>query len=314
MEHKEVKPGTAAHSQGGHSHNHLGSAAGRNRGRLYLVLALTSTFLVAEIVGGLLTGSLALLADAGHMLTDVFGLIMALVAIYLGEKAAHDEKTYGYYRTEILAALANAVILILVAIYILYEAIQRFSRPPEVVGGWMLAVAVLGLIINIAGFLILRQGAGESLNMRGAYLEVLGDMLGSLGVIVAAIIILLTGWELADPIIGVGIGLFIIPRALGLLNESVGVLLEGTPKDVSLVEVRTTLKQLSGVVEVHDLHVWTITSGMYAMSGHIVVTDMNMCDSLLTEAQELMHERFRVEHCTIQLENQGFEEEMTTHT
>lgn len=310
---QEAESSARAQNKGGHSHSHVGSAAGRNKGRLYMVLALTGTFLVAEVVGGILTSSLALLADAGHMLTDVFGLTMALIAIRLGEREAHAEKTYGYYRTEILAALANAVILIFVALYVLYEAIQRFSKPPEVLGGGMLVVAVLGLLVNIAGFFILKQGAGESLNMRGAYLEVLGDMLGSVGVIVAAVIILLTGWELADPIIGVGIGLFIIPRAFSLLNEAVNVLLEGTPKDVDLTQVRAALRLVPGVLEVHDLHIWSITSGMYNMSGHVVVEDMGQCDNLLSQCQELMHERFQVAHCTIQLENQGFDEEMTTH-
>jgi cobalt-zinc-cadmium efflux system protein len=298
----------------GEAHNHFGSAASRNKGRLYIVLALTGTFLVAEVVGGLITGSLALLADAGHMLTDVLGLVMALVAIHLGERTATDSKTFGYQRTEILAALTNAVILIVVAVYVLYEAVKRFSEPPEVLGGGMLAVAVVGLLVNIASLLILRSSADESLNMRGAYLEVLGDALGSIGAIVGAVIILLTGWYLADPIIGVLIGFMIVPRAFSLLRESVNVLLEATPKHISLAEVRETLKSMENVLEVHDLHAWTITSGMYALSGHIVTANMNFCDDLLTKIQTTLHERFDISHCTIQLETPKFREQLEVHS
>ncbi len=294
-------------------HAHAVSAGGRHRGRLYFVLALTSTYLVVEVIGGLLTGSLALLADAGHMLTDVLGLGMALIAIKLGERPASVQRTYGYYRTEILAALFNAVLLIVVAVYVLYEAYQRFKSPPEVRGGWMLVVAAVGLGVNLAGMFILMKGAGESLNVKGAYLEVLGDTLGSVGVIVGALIILATGWEQADPIIGVGIGLFIIPRALNLLRETVNILLEGVPRGVNLDDVRAALAALPGVVGVHDLHVWAITSGMHAMSGHLVIEEIGQSQTLLAAAHELLHERFAVEHSTLQVETPAFEEAMELH-
>ena len=297
----------------GHSHASAASMGGRHKKRLYAVLALTSTYLVVEVVGGLATGSLALLADAGHMLTDVLGLTMALIAIKLGERAASARRTYGYYRTEILAALANAVLLVVVAVYVLFEAYRRFREPPEVLGGWMMVVAVIGLGVNLTGMLILTKGAGESLNVKGAYLEVLGDTLGSVGVIVAAVIILVTGWELADPIIGVGIGLFIIPRAFNLLREAVNVLLEGVPAGITLDEVRAALAALPGVKGVHDLHVWAITSGMHAMSGHLVVEDVSRSQTLLTEAQALLHDRFAIAHTTLQLEPAGFEEAMERH-
>lgn len=294
-------------------HSHAVSAGGRNKGRLYVVLALTGSYMFAEVIGGILTGSLALLADAGHMLTDVFGLTMALIAIKLGERLASVRRTFGYYRTEILAALANAVILVVVAIYILYEAYRRFQDPPEVLGSWMLVVAVIGLAVNLTGMFILTKGAGESLNLKGAYLEVLGDTLGSIGVILASLIIIFTGWYPADPIIGVGIGLFIIPRAYNLLKESVNVLLEGTPKGLNLEEIREALEKLPAVVRVHDLHAWTITSGMNAMSGHLVVEDMNRSSNILTEAQKLLHDRFDIEHSTIQIEPPDFGERMETH-
>jgi cobalt-zinc-cadmium efflux system protein len=304
------------HSHGhghGHSHSHFGSAAGRNRKNLYIVLGLTGSFLLVEVIGGLLTGSLALLADAGHMMTDVFGLLMALIAIRLGERPANGKKTYGYYRTEILAALLNAALLLLVSGYILYEAIQRFSHPETVLGEGMLGVAVTGLLVNLASLVILSKGADESLNIRGAYLEVMSDMLGSVGVIVAGIIILMTNWYLADPIVGVGIGLFVVPRAFTLLGEALNILLEGVPKGVNMDEVRQAIQALPYVVEVHDLHLWTITSGMHAMSGHVRVCNLqNYCD-ILGQIQGLMHRRFDIEHCTIQLEIEEFAESMKIH-
>lgn len=278
------------------------------------MLGLTSTYLIVEVIGGILTGSLALLADAGHMLTDVLGLSMALIAIKLGERPASLRRTFGYYRTEILAALANAVILILVAIYILYEAYRRFQQPPEVLGGWMMAVGVVGLLVNLAGMFILIKGAGESLNVKGAFLEVLSDTLGSLGVIIAAVIIIFTGWYPADPIIGVGIGLFIIPRAYNLLKEAVNILMEGVPKGIELDEVREALESLPDVIRVHDLHVWAITSGMYNLSGHLVVEDVNCCTNILPQAQKLLHDRFNIQHSTLQLEPEGFTEHMDTHS
>lgn len=220
------------------------SVAGHNKKRLVLVLFMTAVYLVAEVIGGLLTGSLALMADAGHMLTDVAGIGLALLAIHFGERPATPERTYGYYRLEILAAVVNSIILMGVSLYILWEAYQRFRQPLEVSSGAMLAVALVGLAVNIVSVLMLRRTSGESLNMTGAYYEVLSDLFTSLGVIVAALIMIKTGWYYADPIISAAIGLFILPRTWRLLKEGIGVLLEGTPSDVSLAAIRKSLKQI----------------------------------------------------------------------
>lgn len=270
--------------------------------------------MTAEVVGGLATGSLALLADAAHMLTDAGGLGLALFAIRFAERPATPQKTYGYLRTEILAALANAVVLLVLTIYILYEAYRRFVDPPEVIGGPMLAVAVVGLVVNLISMRLLAGGSSESLNVKGAYFEVLSDMLGSLGVIVAALIVMLTGWRLADPIVGAGIGLFIVPRTWGLLKQATHILLEGTPPEVDLGLLEQRLREIPGVIAVHDIHVWTITSGLDAMSGHVVVSDMGEAARILREARRGLAEGFNIDHVTIQLEDQALRaEEKTLH-
>lgn len=284
------------------SHGTKLTAAGKNKKRLTIILGLTSTYLVAEVVGGLLTGSLALLADAGHMLTDVAGLALALIAIRFAESPATPERTYGYYRVEILAALTNAIILIGISFYILYEAYERFHNPPEVQSGAMLAVAAVGLAVNIVGIYLLRSASEESLNMKGAYFEVLSDMLTSIGVIVAAIIMLTTGWYYADPLISAGIGLFILPRTWMLLRDVVGVLLEGTPSDVNLTALREAMTGISGVANVHDLHVWSLTSGVNAMSTHVVMADGAASDKLLERIRQLVTSDFPIAHVTIQIE------------
>ncbi|HEY6806093.1 MAG TPA: cation diffusion facilitator family transporter [Pyrinomonadaceae bacterium] len=287
----------------GHGHSH--TPAGKNKKRLAIVLALTTAYLIAEVVGGLLTHSLALLADAGHMLTDVAGLGLALLAIQFAERPATPERTYGFYRVEILAALTNAVVLIGISIYILYEAYQRFRNPPEIQSGVMLAVAAVGLIVNIAGIYLLRAASEESLNMKGAYFEVLSDMLTSIGVIVAAIIMLTTGWYYADPIISAGIGLFILPRTWMLLKDAVGVLLEGTPSDVNLTNLRESIASVEGVASVHDLHVWSLTSGVNAMSVHTVLADHALHDEVLAAVQKRVIHDFKIAHATVQVECQG---------
>jgi len=292
----------------GESHGHTVSAGSKNKKRLVLVLSFSSLYLVAEVVGGLLTGSLALLADAAHMLTDIGGLALALIAIKLGERQANPRKTYGYYRAEILAALANAVVLIAISLYVLYEAYQRFLNPPEIESGAMLIVASIGLIVNLIGMMILRKGSNESLNMKGAYFEVLSDMLTSVGVIIAGIIMLTTGWYYADPIISAGIGLFIFPRTWRLLKEATGVLLEGTPTEISLGELRTTLLAVPGVQDVHDLHVWSLTSGINAMSVHVVVHHGSDHNQILKQLTDAVMDNFKISHTTIQLELTGFEE------
>lgn len=289
-------------------HNHSLSPGSQNKRKLGVVLLLTSTYLIAEVVGGILTNSLALLADAGHMLTDVGGVALALVAIKLGERAATPRRTYGYYRAEILAALFNSVVLIGISIYILYEAYKRFFNPPDVESKSMLIVAAIGLCINLAAVFILRKGSTESLNMKGAYFEVLSDMLTSVGVIIAGVIMWTTGWYYADPIISAGIGLFILPRTWILLKEATGVLLEGTPKDVDLEKLRKTITQVEGVADVHDLHVWSLTSGVNAMSAHVVLNNGQAYNKMLEYLNNTITSSFKISHTTIQLEDKGLKE------
>ncbi len=290
----------------GHGHNHEISASGRNKKPLMIVLGLTTLYMLAEVAGGLMTNSLALLADAGHMLTDVGGLGLALLAIWFAERPATPERTYGYYRVEILAALTNAVVLIGISIFILYEAYERFRNPPEVQSGTMLVIAGIGLVINIAGVFILRSGSKESLNMKGAYFEVLSDMLTSVGVIIAGVIMLTTGWYYADPLISAGIGLFIFPRTWALLKDAVAVLLEGTPSDVNIASVREKLAKIEGVAEIHDLHVWSLTSGVNALSVHAVLADGSEHDDVLTRVHDCCTHEFKIAHVTAQTEREGF--------
>jgi len=292
----------------GHSHSHgpTVSAGAAHRGRLLVVLAITVVVLVVEVVGAAVTGSLALLADAGHMLTDVAGILLAVLAVTFASRPPTSNRTFGYYRLEILAAVVNAVLLFAVAVFILVEAQQRWSAPPEVEGGLMLAFALVGLVANLAGLLILRSGSKESLNVRGAYLEVLGDLLGSAAVIAAAVLIATTGWERADVVASVAVALMILPRTWSLLREAVDVLLEAAPKDVDLTEVRRHILGTDGVVGVHDLHAWTLTSGMPVLSAHVVVTDAALADGgaarVLDALGECLADHFTVEHCTFQLE------------
>ncbi len=295
----------------GDSHNHIPSAAGKNKKSLAIVFGLTLFYLIVEIVGGLWTGSLALLADAGHMLTDAAGVGLALLAIWFAEKPATPERTYGYYRVEILAALTNAVVLIFISLYILYEAYERFKNQPEVQSGWLIGVAAVGLVINITGMYILRAGSTESLNMKGAYFEVLSDMLTSIGVIVAGIIMLTTGWYYADPLISAGIGLFILPRTWALLKDAVGILIEGTPAYVDLAHLRESLTTVEGVAGIHDLHVWSLTSGMNAMSCHAVLVSDNEHDSVMKRIHEFVTANFKIAHVTVQTECKGYADHET---
>ncbi|MBA4055330.1 MAG: cation transporter [Marivirga sp.] len=279
------------------------SSSSKNKKNILIVLLLTGTYLVAEVIGGLLTNSLALLADAGHMLTDVGGLALAYIAIRLAERPANPRNTYGFYRMEILAAMINAVVLIGISIYILYEAYQRFKNPPEVESKAMLIVAGIGLVINLIGMYILRKGKSESLNMKGAYFEVLSDMLTSIGVIVAGIIMWTTGWYYADPILSSLIGLLILPRTWRLLKEATHVLLEGTPSDVNIEELRRSIKEIKNVYDVHDLHVWSLTSGVNAMSVHIVLDKPERASNQMLELiDSKIKSTFRIAHTTLQLE------------
>ena len=284
------------------------SAGFRNKKQLRTVLILTGSYLVAEVIGGFLTKSLALLADAGHMLTDVGGLGLALFSIHLTQRKASAQRTFGYYRAEILAALTNAVVLIAISIYILYEAYQRFKNPPEVSSKTMLIVAAFGLAVNIAGIYILRSGSKENLNMKGAYFEVLSDMLTSIGVIIAGIIMLTTGWYYADPILSAGIGLFILPRTWILLKDAVGILLEGTPSDVNVASLNTAILSIEGVADMHDLHVWALTSGMNAMSAHVLIKEGYSAKKILEQIRETLQANYAIHHSTVQIEESGYTE------
>ena len=292
----------------GEGHDHGSAATAQRAGaayrrRLFASFLLIGGFFVVELVGGLLTNSLALLSDAGHMFTDVVGLGMALAAIQVASAAAvHRQRTFGLYRLEILAALANAALLFGVAIWIIIEAVQRFSEPPEVLGLPMLVVAVLGLAINLVAFWLLRGGADESLNVEGAYLEVLADTLGSVGVIIAAVVIQLTGFTLVDPIFGVGIGLFVLPRTWRLGRKSLRILTQSAPAHIDVDDVRAALNGLDDVTDTHDLHVWTLTSGMEVASAHVVLRAGADTHTVLDLTRRMLHERFGIDHATIQVE------------
>lgn len=294
-----------------HGGGSVGTAGAKHAKRLAWALAMTATYMIAEVIGGLVTGSLALLADAAHMLTDVGGLALALLAIRFAAREATPQRTFGYLRMEVLSALANAVVLLLLTVYILYEAYQRFQSPPEVLSGPMLIVAAVGLAVNLVSMWLLSSGSSESLNVKGAYFEVLSDMLGSIGVIVAALLMMWKGWGLADPIIGAGIGLFIVPRTWSLLSQVTHILMEGTPPNVDTAAIEKKLLAIPGTVAVHDLHVWTVTSGFDAMSCHLVVADMSAGREALREARNLMKAEYGIEHTTIQIEDEAMRGEET---
>ncbi len=301
----------------GSEHSHEVTATGAHRNRLIVVLVITSVVLIAEVVGGLIAGSLALLADAGHMLTDSTGLILALIAASLATRAATARRTFGLQRAEVLAALGNALLLVGVAVWVLIQAVDRLRNPAEIDGGLMLVVAVIGVLANLAGLLVLRPAQAKSLNMRGAYLEVLGDLIGSLAVVTAAVLILITGWTPIDPIASLLIVVVIIPRAWSLLREVVDVLLEATPHGVDLAEVREHIKGVRGVVDVHDLHAWTITSGVPVLSAHVIVDQACINEGrsgeVLDRLGECLGGHFDVSHCTFQLEPVGHQEHEATH-
>lgn len=279
-----------------------GSAAATHRGRLVAVLLLNLAILGVEVVGGIAANSLALLADAGHMLTDVAGVGMALLAIWFAGRRPTSERTYGYLRVEILAAVTNAFLLFGVAAFILYEAWRRLSEPPEIASGLMLAVALVGLAANAASLFLLRTAQHESLNMRGAYLEVMGDFAGSAAVIVAAVVIAATGWAPADIVASAVIGLLILPRTFALLRDATDVLLEATPRGVDIDHVRQHILDAPGVVDCHDLHAWTITSGMNVVSAHVILADGADAAKALDALCACLSDDFDIEHSTFQLE------------
>ncbi|WP_084361513.1 cation diffusion facilitator family transporter [Herbiconiux solani] len=292
-----------------HSHSHAHShGSGANRRRLTVAIAIVATVLVVEAAGALLSGSLSLFADAGHMLSDLIGLIIALIATIVAARPANERHSYGYQRAEVFGALINSLILIVVAAFVTFEAVGRLisSEPGEVQGGLMLAVAGIGLVANFASLMILRGGAKTSINMRGAYLEVLGDLLGSIAVIIAAVVILTTGFERADAIASLLIAAMIVPRAVSLLKDVVSVLNQSTPSDMDVQGIRSHILEEPGVVEVHDVHVWAITSGRYVFSSHVVVErqvfERGATGPLLDSLGACLSSHFDVEHSTFQLE------------
>jgi len=290
----------------GHEHDHTGaalSAGGRHRGRLVVVFVMTAAFFVVQLVVGFAANSLAVLSDAGHMATDTLGLGMALAAVTLAQRGNDDpQRTFGLYRLEILAALANTLLLFAVAGYVIYEAVGRFRHPEEVHDVAVLVIGILGLAVNVAGMLILRQGAKESLNVHGAYLEVLADMVGSVGVIVSAVVIALTGWTYVDPIIGILIGLWILPRAWRLGGEALRILLQSAPRHTDVAAIRRDLSAIDGVVDVHDLHVWTLTSEMEVATAHVMVRKGTDSHAVLDRAQEVLAADHGIDHATLQVE------------
>jgi cobalt-zinc-cadmium efflux system protein len=282
-------------------HSHSSAAAG-HRQRLLAVFLITVGVFVVELIGGVASNSLALLADAGHMFTDVAGIGLALLAIWFAGRPASQERTYGYLRLEILAAVVNAVLLFGIAIFVIVGAWRRLADPPEIASGLMLAIAVLGLIANGISLALLHAPQRDSLNMRGAYLEVMGDLAGSVAVIVAAIAITVTGWVAADAVASLLIGLLILPRTYRLLREAVDVLLEATPRGIDLDEVRAHILQAGGVEDVHDLHAWTITSGMNVVSAHVTLQPGADASAVLDELCRCLSGDFDIEHSTFQLE------------
>lgn len=301
----------------GHAHHHHrhgkddgGGYASSTRRRLLTVLLLTATYMVAEAAGGWWTGSLALLADAGHMLTDVAALALALLAAWFGSRPANPRKTFGYYRLEILAAFVNGVALVVVSLVILYEAYERWHDPPAIErGGVMIAVATGGLFINLLSAWLLHGAHEHDLNVRGAWMHVIGDALGSVGAIAAGALVAFYGWYAADPLFSAVIGLLIIWGSWKLIRDATNVLLEGTPAHINLAAVEQAILDTRGVEDVHDLHVWTITSGRDALSAHVIHNGGVSPPALLSELRTKLHERFGVDHLTIQMETEDFEDE-----
>lgn len=283
------------------SHSHALPSGGNERS-LWLALGLTTAFMVAEVIGGLVTGSLALISDAAHMFTDTAALAIALAAMRVARRPADAIRTYGYHRFEILAAAFNALLLFAVALYILFEAYGRFRNPPEIQTGAMLGIAVIGLIVNLISMRLLAGGKDKSLNVKGAYLEVWSDMLGSVGVIGGALVIRYTGWAFVDPLIAVAIGLWVLPRTWILLKESMNILLEGVPQGVDMSKVTEAMTAVPGVQGVHDLHIWALTSGKASLTAHVVYAPAVDPQTLLAPLKQLLAEKFSVFHTTLQLE------------
>lgn len=291
----------SGNSNHNHQHNHIAAGQGHSK-RLWMALGLTLSFLVIEVIGAILTKSLALLSDAAHMLTDVTALAIALAAIQIAKRPADRQRTFGYYRFEILAAAFNALLLFGVAFYIVYEAWARFQNPPEIQSTGMLVIASIGLLINLLAMYLLKGGQAASLNVKGAYLEVLADAVGSVGVIMGAIIIMFSGWLWVDSLIAVAIGFWVLPRTGVLLRDSVNILLEGVPADLNLDTIEQDLKALAHVTGVHDLHVWSLNSHKHSLTAHLVVAVQDQ-PQVLEAARRMLAQNHQLTHVTIQCES-----------
>jgi cobalt-zinc-cadmium efflux system protein len=304
---------TASTNQTMSSESRAHSSAQRN---MLVVLSITAGIMIAEIIGGLLANSLALLSDAGHMLTDLLALGLSLVAMRFARKPPTPAKTFGFYRLEILAAFCNGMLLLIISLYIFYEAYHRLIDPREIKGLYMLLVAAIGLLANGAGIAILRKSTLRSLNMRSAFFHLVGDTISSAGVIVGGIVIIYTGWYMVDPIISILIGGLILRGAYSLARESIDILLEATPKDINVEEMASDLVRIEGVKDVHHLHLWTITSGLYAMSAHVVINDLLISKSsqILEEIEKLLQGKYSMEHITIQFESESCGDDLVKET
>jgi cobalt-zinc-cadmium efflux system protein len=292
-----------------HSHHHHHTPSTRNRQSLTMALAITASIMVLEFAGGLWTKSLALISDSGHMLSDCISLALSLAALWFAARPPSARKTYGYYRFEILAALFNGVTLFIIAGFIVWEAIQRFFSPPEIQGNMMMAIATIGLIANVmSAWILFKKGdVKENLNVKSAYLHVLGDALGSLGAIMAGLMISLFSFYLADPLLSIIVAVIILKNAWGVITHSVHILMEGTPVTVDREKVEQALKQIPGVINVHDLHIWTITSGIDSLSCHLLVEKDTDPQQILKTAIEVIEQQFAIQHTTIQIETTDFQ-------
>lgn len=286
-----------------HGHHHHGHAS--NTRKLALVLTLTAGYAVVEVIGGLLTGSLALIADAGHMVSDAASLALALFAAWLGSRAATPQRTFGFKRAEVLAALVNGLALVAISIWILVEAYRRMSDPPEVLGGWMLVVAAVGLGVNLVAAAILFGGGDGNINVAAAARHVVADLLGSLGAVAAAVIILVTGWRYADPAVSVVIALLVLASSWSILRDALRILLEATPRGIDAAVVGRAMATLPGVVEVHDLHIWTITSGFPSLAAHVLVAPGDDCHARRRELESLLQDSFGIRHTTLQVDHEA---------
>jgi cobalt-zinc-cadmium efflux system protein len=274
---------------------------------LLIVLSITTVVMIAEIIGGLLANSLALLSDAGHMLTDILALSLSIVAMRFAQKSPTASKTFGFYRLEILAAFFNGIVLFCISFYIFYEAYQRLVHPEEIKGLFMLVVAAIGLLANGAGIAILKKSALRNLNVKSAFFHIVGDTISSGGVIVGGLVILYTGWNLVDSLIGILIGMLILRGAYSLVRESIDIFMEATPKDIDVEKMLDDLHKMEGVKDIHHLHLWTITSGIYAMSAHVLIEDLLVSRSahILNQIERLLHNKYSMEHTTIQFESES---------